>query len=101
AFRSCGPVAEGVDVGQAAAVAPAATAEICANEALANPLRLVDMSTAILHGDEAIDLPQRSFTFFAPGVCLRRNQRSEPFALRYDASGFCRDETAGHHWCNP
>jgi hypothetical protein len=40
--------------------------------ALANPLRLLDMSTPIWDCDEIVDLAERGFIFFASSVRLRR-----------------------------
>ncbi len=64
--------------------------------ALANSLRLLNMSTAIPDGNEEIYLAGRDFVFSGSGVCLRREQRGQSFALRHDASGFRGDETRGH-----
>jgi len=50
-------------------------------------------SAAIWDGDEIVNLAGRSLAFFASGMCIRREQRIESFALRHDAAGFCLDET--------
>ena len=50
-------------------------------------------SAAIWDGDEIVNLAGRSLVFFTSAMRIRRQQRSESFALRHDAAGFCRDET--------
>src|SRR5438876_3853182 len=65
--------------------------------ALANPLRLIDMSAAILGCNEIVDLAERVFIFSGASVWVCRQQRCEYVALRHDATGFRRHETRRHH----
>src|SRR6266545_2255649 len=58
------------------------------------PLRFGD-------ADEIVDVAQRGFIFFGSSVRLCRQQRSESFALRHDAAGFCGDEERGNPRCDP
>lgn len=81
---------------------PTATAEIFARvkDALASELSMLDMSAAIWDGHAIVYLADCSFVSFGSGVRLLRQQRGESFALRHDATRFCRDETRRHYRCD-
>ena len=50
--------------------------------------------------DEKINIARRFFVFSRSGVRILRSPRSEPVALRHDASGLRRNETPGYRRSN-
>jgi hypothetical protein len=55
------------------------------------------MSASIWDADALVDFTGWSFVFFASGVRLFRQQRSESLSLRHDATRLYRDEKRRHY----